>query len=121
MAIPGRVRFGMAWISLVAWEGMATFALDEFPGVRFPWYGRPPIALWIKLKQFVYERDKGICQHCQEQVEYLDSHCHHVLELSEHGTNHPSNLKTLCHKCHKTRHPFMKSAREKLCGEGLAR
>lgn len=93
---------------------MATFILDEFPGLRFPWYGRPPIEQWIKLKQFVYERDKGICQRCQLQTEYTNSHCHHILELSENGTNYPSNLKTLCHKCHKIRHPFMKSAREKL-------
>lgn len=93
---------------------MAAFTLDEIPGVRFSWYGRPPIDIWIKLKQFVYSRDHGVCQVCKEQTEYINSHCHHVLELSEHGTNHPSNLKTLCVKCHKKRHPFMLSARDKL-------
>lgn len=98
----------------------AFFTVDAIPGLRFPWYGRMPIALWKPLKQFVYQRDKGICQRCQEQTEYTDSHCHHVLELSEHGTNHPTNLKTLCHKCHRLRHPFMMSTHEKLCGKGEA-
>lgn len=93
---------------------MATFTIDELPGLRFPWYGRMALDLWLPLKQFVFQRDGGICQKCNAPVEYIKSHCHHVLELSEHGTNHPSNLKTLCVDCHKIRHPFMMSAREKL-------
>lgn len=93
---------------------MATFTIDEIPGKRFPWYGRMTIELWLPLKQYVYQRDGGACQYCGEPTAYEKSHCHHVLELSEHGSNHPSNLKTLCHDCHKKRHPFMKSAREKL-------
>lgn len=92
----------------------AFFVVDDIPDVRFPWYGRPNIDNWIKLKQYVYQRDGGICQYCLQPVAYEDSHCHHVLELSENGTNHPSNLKTLCRECHKARHPFMRSAREKL-------
>ena len=97
---------------------MATFTIDEFPGKRFPWYGRMSQDLWMPLKQYVYERDGGTCKKCNEPTEYIGTHCHHVLELSEHGTNHPSNLKTLCHRCHKERHPFMKSSIEKLCSEG---
>lgn len=93
---------------------MANFTIDDIPDVRFPWYGRPAIEQWIKLKQYIYQRDGGLCQYCKQPTRYEDSHCHHVLELSEHGTNHPSNLKTLCRNCHKNRHPFMKSAREKL-------
>ena len=93
---------------------MSYFTIDDIPGVRFPWYGRPQIDDWIKLKQHVYSRDRGICGYCLQPVAYEDSHCHHVLELSEHGTNHPTNLKTLCQECHKSRHPFMKTAREKL-------
>lgn len=97
---------------------MATFTIDDIPYRRFPWYGRMCVEDWLPLKQWVYERDKGHCQYCGEQVEYIKSHCHHVLELSEGGTNHPTNLKTLCVDCHKERHPFMKSAYERLCGEG---
>jgi len=82
------------------------FILDD---LRVPWYGRPPIDVWIRVKQWIYQRDKGICQYCKNQTEYKDTHCHHVLELSEGGTNHPSNLKTLCIECHEDRHPFMKN------------
>ena len=93
---------------------MATFTIDELPDRRFPWFGRMPLDLWLPLKQFVYERDGGVCHYCENQSEYIDTHCHHTLELYEGGTNHPSNLKTLCHTCHKGRHPFMKSVRDKL-------
>lgn len=84
------------------------FTIDGLPH-RFSWYGRLPLESWIPLKQWVYQRDKGICQYCKNQTEYQDTHCHHVLELSEGGTNHPSNLKTLCIECHEDRHPFMKN------------
>jgi 5-methylcytosine-specific restriction endonuclease McrA len=93
---------------------MKHFIIPELPDLRFPWFSRPPIDLWIRLKQFVYERDGGLCQYCKQQVEYRSTHCHHTLELSEGGTNHPSNLKTLCIPCHKKRHPFMKNAKERL-------
>lgn len=85
------------------------FQLEQLPGIRFPWYGRMQLELWRPLKQWVYQRDKGRCQYCGDSVEYIKTHCHHVLELSEGGTNHPTNLKTSCVKCHKKRHPFMKS------------
>lgn len=100
---------------------MAKFTIVELPGLRFPWYGRMGMDLWHPLKQWVYQRDGGVCQYCEQPVEYEKSDCHHILEIAEHGSNHPSNLKTLCRKCHKNRHPFMKSKHEKLCGEGVDR
>lgn len=93
---------------------MVYFEIPEIPGKRFPWATRMRIELWRPLRQFVYQRDSGKCQYCGEPVELTDCHCHHVLELREGGTNHPSNLKTLCKVCHKNRHPFMKSARDRL-------
>lgn len=84
------------------------FQIDELPDLRFPWFGRLPVELWRPLKQFVYERDKGICQYCRNQFRYEVTNCHHVLELFESGTNHPSNLKTVCLDCHRIKHPFMK-------------
>jgi hypothetical protein len=93
-----------------------TFQIPELPGLRFPWYGRIPIALWIPLKQYIYQCDRGICQcGCSQQVEYNKSHCHHTLPLSEGGVNHPSNLKTLSVDHHEDRHPFMKTPLERLC------
>jgi 5-methylcytosine-specific restriction endonuclease McrA len=91
-----------------------TFTLNKIPGVSFPWFRRPSIEIWRKLKQYTYERDGGKCRYCGLSVEYLDTHCHHIMPLSEGGTNHPDNLKTLCRDCHKKRHPFMFTAREKL-------
>ena len=83
-------------------------------GKRYPWFGRMPLELWRTMRQFVYARDGGLCQYCHQPTTLDTCHIHHVLELSEHGTNHPSNLKTLCPDCHKKRHPFMFTAREKL-------
>lgn len=91
---------------------MNYFKVEGLPQ-KFPWYGRMPLCLWVPLKQWVYKRDNGICQYCNNQVEYGKSHCHHVLQLSENGTNHPTNLKTACVACHKEQHPFMKTAQEK--------
>lgn len=84
-----------------------TFELPELPGLRFPWYGRMPDDLWHPLRQFVYERDEGKCRYCGKHTELYECHCHHVLPLSEGGTNHPTNLKILCPDDHKRRHPFM--------------
>jgi 5-methylcytosine-specific restriction endonuclease McrA len=86
----------------------------EYEGLRIPWYRRPPIEIWRRLRQIIYTRDGGLCCYCHNPVRLEDCHIHHVLELSEGGTNQPTNLKTLCVKCHKTRHPFMRSPRDKL-------
>ena len=89
--------------------------MDNFTlnGKRYPWFGRMPVKQWREVRQFVYERDKGRCQYCGDLVALDKCHIHHTLELSEHGTNHPTNLKVLCVRCHKNRHPHMKTAKEK--------
>ena len=89
------------------------FSLLELPGLVFPWYKRMPEDLWRAMRQHVYQRDHGRCCYCVGPTELFECHCHHVLPLSEGGTNHPTNLKTLCPVCHKTRHPFMLTAKEK--------
>lgn len=90
----------------------------ELNGKRYPWFRRMAVEQWREVRQYVYERDGGLCQYCGDAVELHKCHIHHVLELSCGGSNHPSNLKTLCVKCHKKRHPFMLTAREKLRGMG---
>jgi 5-methylcytosine-specific restriction endonuclease McrA len=90
------------------------FELEEFPGKKFPWFKRPSEPLWRMLRQYAYERDGGKCRYCGDVVELNECHIHHILELSQGGTNHPTNLKTSCKKCHKIKHPFMKDARDKL-------
>lgn len=90
------------------------FILDEFPDVKFWWYHRLPRREWGILREYVYNRDDGRCRYCGVEVLLDGCHIHHTLPLGEHGTNHPSNLKTLCLKCHENRHPFMKSDYERL-------
>jgi 5-methylcytosine-specific restriction endonuclease McrA len=87
-----------------------TFTLDELPGLYFPWYTRMAVELWRPLRQHVYQRDNGRCCYCGQAVELFTCHIHHVLELSQSGTNHPMNLKTLCVPCHEKRHPHMQDA-----------
>ncbi|MEM7133345.1 MAG: HNH endonuclease signature motif containing protein [Chloroflexota bacterium] len=84
-----------------------TFELEELPGVRIGWYGRPSTKVWRKLRQVIFARDEGRCRYCHDRVELHQCHIHHVLELSQGGTNHPTNLKTLCVSCHRLRHPHM--------------
>jgi 5-methylcytosine-specific restriction endonuclease McrA len=91
---------------------MATFFVLN--GKNFPWHWRMPAALWREMRQYIYARDGGRCQYCGEPVELFECHIHHVLELSESGTNHPTNLKTACIGCHKKRHPFMRTKLESL-------
>lgn len=89
------------------------FQVDGLNGL-FPWFGRMSLDLWRPLRQWVYKRDGGKCCYCGSFVELHKCHCHHVLELSQGGTNHPSNLKTLCVSCHHKRHPHMVSLVERL-------
>jgi hypothetical protein len=107
------LRSGKPWYGAVRYfvarfiQKSKCFTLDELPGMYFPWYTRMSVELWRPLRQYVYQRDKGLCQYCGTQVELIKCHIHHVLELSESGTNYPTNLKTLCVPCHKDRHPHM--------------
>lgn len=91
---------------------MANYFFVDGLNNRFPWFSRMPLNLWRPLRQWVYERDSGKCQYCGIDVELHKCHIHHVLELSEGGTNHPTNLKTVCVPCHKHRHPHMKTKME---------
>ena len=89
----------------------------ELNGKQYPWFRRMPVYQWREVRQFVYARDGGKCQYCGCSVELNACHIHHALELSQGGSNHPSNLKTLCKGCHKDRHPFMKDARDKIADQ----
>lgn len=77
---------------------------------RYSWYKRLPIEKWRVMRQYVYKRDNGRCLYCDNPVELYACHIHHILELSRGGTNHPTNLKTLCIDCHEKRHPHMLSS-----------
>lgn len=47
-------------------------------------------------------RDKETCQECGATESRL--YIHHLKERHLGGTNHPNNLISLCHYCHKSKH-----------------
>jgi hypothetical protein len=61
---------------------------------------------WEELSKAVRERDGYRCSYCGSPNLVL--HTHHVIPLSRGGSNAMSNLKTLCEKCHRAKHPHMK-------------
>ena len=54
------------------------------------------------VKQYVLTRDKRTCQHCGKTETRLE--VHHIKFRNQGGTDNPSNLITLCSKCHKDLH-----------------
>jgi 5-methylcytosine-specific restriction endonuclease McrA len=67
---------------------------------------------WNEIAQQVKERDNYTCQECFREFPpnstYLN--VHHKRELSQGGTNDPSNLISLCFSCHTDHHKHMQRA-----------
>ena len=57
---------------------------------------------WGEVARLIRERDGFRCQICGVQASLLQ--VHHVTSLYRGGSNHPSNLVTLCQKCHSKQH-----------------
>lgn len=80
---------------------------NEFQDLTVWHRGRDPYSLRILY------RDKFVCQDCGEFHAFINTHgmiipiddgnleVHHILPVSKGGGDEPSNLKTLCKKCHK--------------------
>ena len=60
---------------------------------------RQPDEVWQETRRKVWERDGGICQHHGEPVSLEECHIDHIVS-GKRGTNHMSNLRTLCRRCH---------------------
>jgi len=60
---------------------------------------RQPKEIWEETRRKVWERDKGLCQRCGEPVALEECHIDHIVS-GKRGTNHMSNLRTLCRRCH---------------------
>ena len=58
-------------------------------------------AQWDKLRREVYARDKYTCQWCGAKGKV---HAEHIIQKSEGGSDHLSNLQTLCGLCHALKH-----------------
>lgn len=62
----------------------------------------PSTAVWLALASKVRLRDRKRCQSCGIADTTLD--VHHIVYLSNHGTNRQDNLVTLCRTCHEDEH-----------------
>lgn len=60
---------------------------------------------WAETARAVKQRDGYRCKGCGS-TDSLE--VHHVIPLSRGGTNHKTNLITLCEKCHKKRHRHLR-------------
>jgi hypothetical protein len=62
---------------------------------------------WDSRRKSVYQRDNYICQNCGRKGGSsgdAELHAHHIVPKSKGGTHKPSNLVTVCKKCHKAIH-----------------
>ncbi|HEY3818389.1 MAG TPA: HNH endonuclease signature motif containing protein [Polyangiaceae bacterium] len=50
-------------------------------------------------RRFVYERDDGFCDYCDEWVPFEELHVDHRKPRVLGGSNHPRNLTTSCAPC----------------------
>lgn len=64
---------------------------------------RPDDDEWKTLAHAIRAQDGMRCVVCNEKNAPL--HVHHIVPLSEGGTNDPINLVTLCGECHRRQHP----------------
>lgn len=51
---------------------------------------------WNGICGVIIDRDLGMCWHCGEAGHEVD----HRIPVRAGGTDHPSNLRLLCHQCH---------------------
>lgn len=56
---------------------------------------------WFEIREQVLERDNRRCQNCGEESNLV---VHHIVPISNRGTNHTTNLVTLCRQCHRAAH-----------------
>ncbi|OOH89527.1 HNH endonuclease [Pasteurellaceae bacterium 15-036681] len=67
-------------------------------------------AEWRKLRAFVLERDRYLCQNCLRSGLYVSATTvDHIVAKAHGGTDSLSNLQSLCEACHKA-----KTARERM-------
>lgn len=65
----------------------------------------------VKLRYEILERHGYSCHDCgMQRGGGRPLQVHHVLPVSQGGTNHPSNLVTLCSACHAGRHALASAA-----------
>jgi 5-methylcytosine-specific restriction endonuclease McrA len=68
--------------------------------------GKRPMFFWETIRRECFERDNHQCRTCGKDIrtENKPGEAHHIVPISNGGTNELSNLKTLCYDCHKLEH-----------------
>jgi hypothetical protein len=68
--------------------------------------GIRPMFFWWKIRDECFKRDNYKCQGCGVDIkqEFKPPEAHHIIQISEGGSNQLENLKTLCYDCHKLEH-----------------
>ena len=98
----------------IAWLGEGRLGPAQ-PGVakhgfNMPKFRRLSKELNAEKRKQVWLRDEGRCQgpYCVISCALPLNRCHidHIVPLSSFGTNHNSNLRTLCRRCHVLRLDF---------------
>lgn len=69
---------------------------------------------FYNTKAYVLSRDQHTCQKCHKRKEGLKLHVHHIIFKSLGGTDAPTNLVTLCEKCHSKVHAHKTPEKESL-------
>lgn len=67
------------------------------------WHGKEKVSsrYWERIRRRVFERDGHRCRACRKAGRL---EAHHVVRLSDGGTNDLANLRTLCRTCHIEHH-----------------
>ena len=60
---------------------------------------RQPKEIWSITRQRVWFRDRGNCVRCGVPQKLNECHIDHI-KSGKLGSNHDSNLRTLCRRCH---------------------
>lgn len=66
---------------------------------------------WHRVREYVYKRDKGLCQDCLKYgLITVAKEVHHIIPITESNISNPeitlneNNLISLCKNCHARRH-----------------
>lgn len=65
-------------------------------------------ARWLRFRQKILRRDKYQCQRCKRYGRITEAtEVHHIehLEDAPERAYDPSNVVSLCHRCHNAQHP----------------
>lgn len=60
---------------------------------------RQPREVWSATRRRIWNRDKHQCVRCHILLTLWRAHIDHIVS-GKRGTNHHTNLRTLCRRCH---------------------